>query len=135
MKWIQIIIFSLILSVTPISSYGAVATPSSIVHTQENSTNISKKEKPRKKWKKWLKKNKGAIIYGASCLAFIFLIIFGIIRRIRWMWMLGVFGILTPLILGILVGILILIFSRRPKPVLVPEPTPEEKPKPKKDSK
>lgn len=128
MKWILHIFLCLSLCYPSVMNATAIANPIQQVSVVNSDTETAtKKSKPKKKWKKWLKDNAGLLFYGGLVTGSLFMIIFGIIRKIRWLWILGIFGIFGPLILGILFALLFLIFGNKRRPHYLLQPPLDEK--------
>lgn len=133
MKWIQIILLSIFISLPSLGN-SAVAFSSSTVIGEQVETVQKKKEKPRKKIRKWIRNHQGAMIFGGLFLAGLTMLILGIIHGVKWLWIMGLLTIITPWFLAILIVILYLVFGtkQRPLPVAPPDTPIQEKEKTKK---
>jgi hypothetical protein len=127
MKWLHILILGVFLSL-PLAGNAVVHFPSTDI-TSYQIEKTKKKEKPRKRFKRWLRKHPGKLILGGFSVAGISMFILGVIWKMRWLWMTGLFTVLTPWIFIFIIILLYLIFRpqyTRP-PMLEDDPIPQEK--------
>lgn len=112
----------------PKSNHAAIVHPSKVIHQQEKDTYSPKKEKPRKKFRRWIKNHAGFLLFGGFFTAGLTMFILGLFYKIKWLWITGLLTIIAPWVLAIIIVLFAFVFRPHPKP-----PLPLEEPIPKKE--
>lgn len=116
MKWIQILLLTVFISLPSLGN-SAVAVYSKTNIVEQVETVKQKKEKPRKKFRKWIRNHPGIMIFGGLFLAGLTMMIIGIVHQIKWLCITGLLTIFAPWFLVLIILILYLFFRSKPKPL------------------